>query len=162
MSALCLSNLSWPVQCHTTAPTAANASWPRARSLFLQHTMRNRLGTCSGSHDLRWCSGSPAERVRFSGPDDEARAGETKQHFLACGILASWVPVLQKIANYKYTLPLLLCAHLSGQRSQPPNVGIHRKRHCTCEPARWSCDRSHDGGRPNGPASLSLAQPSPR
>lgn len=101
---------------------------------------------------LRWCSGSPAERVRFSGPDDEARTGETKQHFLTCGFSRRRVLARCPFCRKKCLIPNTHT--LSGQRSRPPTLGTrpHRKTQCACEPARWLRDESHEGGRPNGPA----------
>jgi hypothetical protein len=51
----------------------------------------------------------------------------------------------KKMPNYK-------CTRTFGQRSQPPTLGTrpHRKVQCASEPARWLCDESHEGGRPNG------------
>jgi hypothetical protein len=127
----------------------------------LQHH-HAQAGTCSGSHDLRWCSGSPAERVRFSGPDDVKRNNICSFSRFPCQIdddepLPDAYFAEKKKPNYKYT-------HTFGQRSQPPTLGTrpHRKVQCASEPARWLCDKSHEGGRPNGPASLSSAQRSPR
>ena len=154
------------MRCHTTAPAAANPSWPRARSLFLQHHHAQQAGYLQRFTILRWCSGSPAERVRFPGPGDKARNGRNETTFpdlkfflLPCRLSPCWMPVF---AEKKC---LITNTHtLSGQRSQPPILGRrpHRKTQCTCEPARWLCDESHEGGRPNGPASLSPAQRPPQ
>ena len=118
-SALCLSR---PVQCHTTALMAANPSWPRAKSLFLQHHHAQQAGYLQRFTILRWCSGSPAERVRFPGPGDKARNGRNETTFpdlkfflLPCRLSPCWMPVF---AEKKC---LITNTHtLSGQRSQPP------------------------------------------
>ena len=69
-SALCL---SWPVPVPHHRAKGSQCELAASESLFLQHHHAEQAGTCSGSHDLRWCSGSPAERVRFSGSDDVKR-----------------------------------------------------------------------------------------
>jgi len=137
-------------------------------------------------HTVWWCSGSPAERVRFSGPDSEARTSETKQHFPDLQFFADrcWTPVLQKkMPNCKYTLILSLSGSLltiSGQRSQPPILGTGKRNvsasllvGCatkatrvadpTVQPAYHQPNAARDRADPNGrPQQQPIFPPHPR
>jgi hypothetical protein len=62
----------------------------------LQHHHAQQAGTCSGSHDLWWCSGSPAERVRFSGPDDAKRNNISYFSRFPCQIDLAGCPFCRK------------------------------------------------------------------